>query len=360
MKALRVFATVAAAVVLSTGAANAAVHAGDKLAISVYNHPELATQAVIDAQGEVSMSLVGLVDTRGADPKQLADRIKAKLSRYMRYPAVDVVVLSQSQTVRVAGGPGGMLQYNPGETLGSALTQLQVKCACVLKDGPADLQHIKIVRDDQTLGPFDAVALASGGETGPDVLPGDTISLPNKPIAVIVRGEVKSPGTAYLAADQPLSQAIAQVGGVTANASSAQMLLQRSGEITQVAEGSPEFAASAHNGDTITVPSAEHIQVVGQVGSPGEITLKQDFTLLSALYLAGGPTKWGDIRKVEVLHRGTKHTYNVAALQHGNLSQNPGIEDGDVVYVPEGHAIDWRSLFQDITFARWFTPNGRL
>ena len=360
MKALRVLATVAAALLLSAGAARADVHAGDKLAISVYNHPELATQDVIDAQGNISMSLVGQVDTRGADPKELADRIKTKLSRYMRYPAVDVVVLAQSQTLRVAGGPGGMLQYDPGETLGSALTQLQVKCACVLKDGPADLQHIKILRDDQTLGPFDAVALAASGQSGPDIEPGDTISLPNKPIAVTVRGEVKSPGTAYLAADEPLSQAIAQAGGMTTNASYSQMLLQRDGQVTQVAEGSPEFAAVAHNGDTITVPSDEHVQVVGQVTAPGEITLKQDFTLLSALYLAGGPTKWGDIRKVEVLHRGTKHTYNISALQHGNLSQNPGIEDGDIVYVPEGHAIDWRGLFQDLTFARWFTPNGRL
>jgi protein involved in polysaccharide export with SLBB domain len=76
MKALRVLASMATIFALSAAAASAAVHSGDKIAVSVYNHPELATQAVVDAKGEISMSLVGQVDTRGADTEQLAQRIK--------------------------------------------------------------------------------------------------------------------------------------------------------------------------------------------------------------------------------------------------------------------------------------------
>jgi protein involved in polysaccharide export with SLBB domain len=353
MKTLRISATIAVLFGLLSAGASASVHSGDKIAISVFNHPELATQAIVDSRGDISMSLIGDVDTRGADAQQLATRIKTKLARYMRYPAVDVVVLSQAQSIAVAGGPGGMLQYNPGETLGSALTQLQTRCACVLKDGPADLQHIKIVRDGQSLGPFDAQALAVAGQTGPSIQPGDTISLENKPLAVTVRGEVKSPGVAYLGPGDSLGQALAQVGGPTANASDSQLLLQRGGTVTQVSVGSPEFAAAAQNGDVLTIPSVEHVQVLGLIGQPGEVTLKQDFTLMSALYMAGGPTKWADLRKVEVLHRGVKHVYNVTALTHGNLSQNPGLEDGDVVFVPEGHAIDYRGLFQDLTLTRF-------
>ena len=33
---------------------------------------------------------------------------------------------------------------------------------------------------------------------------------------------------------------------------------------------------------------------------------------------------------------------------HGDTSQNPQLKDGDVVFVPEGHKVDSKSIFQSI------------
>jgi len=81
------------------------------------------------------------------------------------------------------------------------------------------------------------------------------------------------------------------------------------------------------------------------VVKPGDVQLKNDTTLLSALYGADGIQKWADLKRVQVMHRGAHTTYDVTALTHGNVSQNPTLADGDTVFVPEGHKIDWTPVF---------------
>ncbi|MGH8164997.1 MAG: SLBB domain-containing protein, partial [Rhodanobacteraceae bacterium] len=233
-------------------------------------------------------------------------------------------------------------------------------CKCMLKDTAGNEQQIKIIRDGRSLGPFNADALAASGQAGPTLQPGDQLAFANKPVAVTVKGEIKSPGVAYLGTDEPLSQAIAQLGGVTANASNAQIILNRDGALTEISDGSPEFSQPAHAGDILTIPSVEHVQVIGAVATQGDVTLKNDFTLLSALYYAGGPNRWADLSKIMVRHRGVTQTYNMTHLEHGNLTENPALQDGDVVFVPEGYKIDWRGFFQTITLGRFLFPNGRL
>jgi protein involved in polysaccharide export with SLBB domain len=147
---------------------------------------------------------------------------------------------------------------------------------------------------------------------------------------------------------------------MTQNASYAQILLNRHGTLTQISEGSPEFSQPAQPGDVLTIPSQEHVQVMGAVNSQGEVTLKEDFTLISAIYYAGGPTKWADLGAVMVRHRGTLHKYNMGNMEHGAQTANPALEDGDVVFVPEGHKIDWRGFFQGILWLRWLAPNPNI
>lgn len=353
---MKLWSTAGIAAVLSlccAGGASAALHAGDKVAISVYNHPELATQALVDSRGDVSMNLIGAVSAAGADEKTLAARIQDHLKAYMSYPAVDVVLLSQDQTIFVKGAPGGTLTYRPGDTLSSAVSDIQKQCTCLLSQTAADLQDARILRDGKVLGPFDLNA-SQGGDT--QVQPGDTIAFENKPIAITVRGSVKSPGTAYLGTNEPLSNAIAQAGGFDTAAAYGMIVLDRDGQRLQIAQGSPEFNEPAHAGDSLLVPSVEHIQVIGAVNQGGDVSLKQDFTLLSALYYAGGPNKWANLRDVVVMHRGVKTSFDITRMEHGDLSSNPALEDGDVVYVPEGHKIDWRGFFQNLLLTRFLFP----
>lgn len=360
MQFLRFALAVTVLVFATAAGALAALHPGDTVRIVVYNHPELATQAIVDASGRISLPLAGDVPAVGATEKELAMRIQDRLAPYMRYPAVDVTLISQSLDMDVIGGPGGILQYRPGETLMSGLEEIEKDCTCSLSLSRGDTSRVKIVRDGYAIGTYDTDAMKTSGDSGPALQPGDRITFADRPISIAVKGAVKAPGTAYLSSNQPLSAAIAQLGGFTDSASYGQILLSRGGQTTDIGSGSPEFSAPAQPGDSLVIPSEEHVQVIGAVNGGGEVVLKQDFTLTGAIYTAGGPNKWADLGSVMVRHNGVTRSYDMANMEHGSSKINPAVEDGDVVFVPEGHKIDWRGFFSDMFWARYLLPGGRL
>jgi protein involved in polysaccharide export with SLBB domain len=347
----------------------AAVHSGDTLYVMVYDHPELTGPVTVDGSGHISLPLAGSIDVRGLETDQIAARVQKKLGDFLLKPAVDVQLRTQQASIYVSGGPGGTLKYEPGETLIGALGDLTPRFSSAPPaEGPApgvkslsdfararvDLRHVGVVRDGESIGTFDALALSSAGKPGPDLLPGDTLTLADKPIAVHVVGAVREPGVAYLSEDQPLSDALAEAGGPTLAAASSHIEVRRGATSQLVSSGDPIFNQPAQNDDTITVPSAPRINVAGLVDKPGPITLKNDFSLLSALYEAGGPTQWANLGNVQVMRSGATTNYDVTKLIHGDTTQNPQLRDGDLVFVPEGHKISQNavgSIFQGILSA---------
>jgi protein involved in polysaccharide export with SLBB domain len=345
----------AAAAVFAVGApALAAVHSGDTLLVTVYEHPELSGPVTVDASGRISLPLAGPVDVRGLETAQIAARLQSRLAEYIRKPAVDVLVKDQQASLYVSGGPGGTLKYEPGETLIGALGDLAprfgappqkdpststVKSLADLERSRVDLRNVGVVRDGALLGTYDALALSSAGKSGPELQPGDTLTLVDKPIAVHVIGDVTQPGIAYLSPDQPLGDALAAAGGLAPSAATAHIELRRDGAVQMLALGDPAFNQPAKNGDTVTIPAAPRVDVAGLVDKPGAVALKTDFSLLSALYQAGGPTQYANLSLVQVMRGGTTTVYDVTKLVHGDTTQNPQLKDGDMVFVPEGHKI---------------------
>lgn len=346
-------------------AASAAVHSGDILLVTVYDHPELTGPVSVDTTQHVSMPLAGSVNVAGLDSRQIAVRIREHLKKYIQAPAVDVVSKAQTATIFVSGGPGGTLKYEPGETLIAALGQLSPRATnSSSSDGTMgasdlselgrsrlDLTKVRVYRDGALSGSYDAIALSAGGLPGPTLQPGDEISLMNKPNAVRVKGQVARPGVAYLAPGEPLADAIAQVGGALPVASTWHIELDRGGTSEQLSLGDKTFDGSSRDGDTLLVPLAPRVNVVGLVEKPGSTILKNDISLLSALYEAGGPTKYADLSDVQVLSSGKKERFDVTKLIHGDVSQNPTLHDGDLIFVHEGHKIMLSSVFQAILSA---------
>jgi polysaccharide export outer membrane protein len=342
--------------------AGAAVHAGDQLFVTVYDHPELSGPVLVDTTERVSLPLAGVVDVRGLGTQQIAERIGQSLAVYIRKPAVNVQLKTQQFMIFIAGGPGGTLKYEAGETLVAALGDLAPRVAEIPgKDGALgagdlselersrlDMRRVGIVRDDRPLGTFDVTALLATGKSGPVLQPGDTLAFVNKPNAVRVIGDVARPGLALLADDEPLSDALAQVGGPLPSAATANIVLKRNDQTQLLALGDATFNEPGHGGDSITVPAAPRVNIVGLVDKPGAVILRTDRSLLSALYEAGGPTKWADLTQVQVMQDGTKRAYDITRLVHGDVTQNPKLEDGDVVFVPEGHKIDFSEVFSNI------------
>lgn len=365
MRSSAVTAVIFSSLLCASAAVATTLHPGDHVSINVYNHPELgATSAPLDSTGHVSVPVAGLVDGKNVSPARLAARISERLAPYVRKPAVDVQLVAQGQNIFVAGGPGGVLTYSPGETLAGALSQIQQGgvanqnpadpsqvASRQLQYGSVDLHHVVIERDGRDLPVIDAAGLTAGGNAGPALQPDDTIKLAQKPIAVAVRGEVKQPGVAHLDADEPLSNALLQVGGTNDPTASVQFVLTRGTTQSVVTTSSPAYKEPAQSGDTIYIPHGQRIGVVGQVEKPGSVLLQGDGSLLSALYYAGGPTKYGDIKHVGVIHQGVQQTYDVTKLTHGAPDANPQLADGDTVFVPEGHKIDFSLFFQGLVAA---------
>jgi protein involved in polysaccharide export with SLBB domain len=346
-------------------AAESVVHAGDQLTVAVFNHPELTATVTVDSRGHISLPLIGDVDVTQRTPDEVAVLVHDALTRYIRKPGVTVHVAAENTSLFVTGGGEGVLKYASGETLASAVADFQSEMQAEtgkpsplgdLEHSRVDLTRVGILRDGQTLGPFNIVQLWAQGAAGPSLVPGDTIQLPDKPIGVDVVGAVDQPGLTYLTTSQPLTEAITQDGGLTPDAASGGLVLERGGVKRVLALADPVFLQPAQSGDVVTIPQAPRVSVVGQVSSPGQQVLKSNFTLLNALYVAGGPTKWANLKNVQVVHAGSTEHYDVTALTHGDVTQNPTLSDGDLVMVPEGHRVDYSMLFNGLISARWLFP----
>jgi protein involved in polysaccharide export with SLBB domain len=334
----------------------AAIHAGDKLGVYVYNHPDISTQVTVDSLGRISLPLAGLINVNGCNARKAEGRVEDALRRYIRYPAVDVQVLAEGRSVFVSGGPGGIVAIEPGETLSAALASVPRVDGMDIQHSRVDLTKVSVERDDRLIGTYDARALLAAGDSGPILSPGDTIVFVNKPVSVQVQGDVRDPGTAFLSSDEPLSDAIAQLGGLLPDAADAQFQLIRSGERSTVALGDAVLSEPSRNGDVLIVPTAPRIEVAGMVAKTGEVELRTDFTLLSALYEAGGPTDHADIRNIEVMRDGHAVSYNITAISHGDFSQNPTLQGGDVVFVPRSRTFDLSGLIGGLfssIYAAW-------
>lgn len=361
------------------GPADAApiIHPGDTIGVDVLNYAALIDDSrhdngpgrldalnpgnvVVAADGSISIPVAGTIKVAGEDTQQIARLIERRLSLYVREPAVTVRLLQQSQLIFLTGATVGTLPFLPGETLSSALGQLREqfekdvagalspseKNGGTLSRSAIDLRKIVVERDNRSGDPIDGEQLLRSGLPGPALAPGDTLLFASKPVRVDVRGQVAAPGPIYLYETDTLEQALLEAGGPLSSASTADASLLRDGTEVPLPLGSAALRQPPHNGDTIIVRAAPHVTVLGQVPNPGEFTLRNGSTLLSALYVAGGPTKWANVHDIEVVHNGARQSFDLSGLQHGDLSTNVPLTDGDVVYVPEGHRIDAAVFFQ--------------
>ena len=86
------------------------INSGDNIAISVYNHPDLAVKTTVTPDGHVGMVFIGQVKVAGLTLEQATQLIERKLSKYIRNPKVGISPYEiRSETVTIAGAVA-----NPG------------------------------------------------------------------------------------------------------------------------------------------------------------------------------------------------------------------------------------------------------
>ena len=134
---------------------------------------------------------------------------------------------------------------------------------------------------------------------------------------VFVTGEVRSPNKYSLQANSTLMDALTLAGSVTANAGNwVQITHARQGGEALGPSASAEYdvrvnlrdiqTGKAQNiqvrdGDTIFVPKAERVWVVGQVRNPQGVVHEEGMTVFEAIAAAGGITEKGSNSRIEII-----------------------------------------------------------
>ena len=142
---------------------------------------------------------------------------------------------------------------------------------------------------------------------------------------VFVMGEVREPGSLQFTGSMTLIEALARVGSTTENAGT-QVVIKRARvqgaepqdgskpgvnpesetirvDLQSLQSGSLTENVVLRPGDTVFVPRAETVFVLGHVRAPGEYVIRPKMTVRQVLALAGGMTERGSTRRMQLIRQ---------------------------------------------------------
>lgn len=158
--------------------------------------------------------------------------------------------------------------------------------------------------------------------------PNDTVSIPEDKKFIHVIGEVKHADSFPYEKGITLLNAINYAGGATQKGSPENAIIKRlsNGRTIEMKGGVDTILQP---GDTVFVPEARSIEVVGEVKSPGSIPYESGMTLLKAIDLAGGATL-----------KGSPENAVIKRLQNGRgvemkADLYTSVQPDDTIFVPE-------------------------
>jgi len=106
---------------------------------------------------------------------------------------------------------------------------------------------------------------------------------------------------------------------------------------------------------SLKTPRLQRIYVMGGVVKPGVYDLKPGWRVLEVLTAAGGVvSKEGKMNAVVLVRKidgkEQRQTCNIERfLKKADISQNPTVQPGDVVFVPTKNRIDWSQILQVVS-----------
>jgi polysaccharide biosynthesis/export protein len=169
-----------------------------------------------------------------------------------------------------------------------------------------------------------------------------------EPTLVAVLGEVNSPGRLQMLAPHSLLDVISFAGGETQMAGAGvEVRHDDHGQIVSTmyhyerdSNGDSIADVTVHDGDTVIVPRAGIVYVLGQVTRPGGYLMQEDGKLdaAQAISMAMGTTLIASTKHILIIRRKPDGTYvqfevNYNDIVHGNATP-PQLQPQDIVYVP--------------------------
>lgn len=164
---------------------------------------------------------------------------------------------------------------------------------------------------------------------------------------ITITGEVKNPGVYPALGVRMLNDVVTAAGGITVTASSQILITHRNDpQNTVTVEYNPTALkpvipqVQILPGDSILVPRAGIVYVVGDVGKPGGYVLdgRNTLTVEEVMGLAGGGGHAAKLRKAELVRTlpdGRKEMIDIAVNQiFTGKSPDVALKDQDILYVP--------------------------
>ena len=191
---------------------------GDVIRITVYQNPDLSTEARISENGQINFPLIGTVTVGGLSIAQAQALIEKRLrdGGFVLKPQVTIqTVQIKSSQISILGQVGKPGRY-PIEIVGSRVSEMIAAAGGVLPAG-ADVVTLVGSRDGKPVKiDIDLPLVLQQGRADLDVPVenGDIIYVDRAP-TFYMYGEVQRPGQLRLERGMTLMQALAQAGGLT-------------------------------------------------------------------------------------------------------------------------------------------------
>jgi polysaccharide export outer membrane protein len=221
--------------------------AGDAVRVTVFQQPDLTTEARISEKGTISMPLVGEVKVGGLTQNEASGAIASeyKKGKYLKNPQVSVALTTvRSSQVSVLG-----LVARPGRY--------------ALDDTSANLADVVAAAGGIAQGGSEKVTVIRGGKSERvDLLAknfrlqnGDTVNVDRAPVFYIY-GEVARSGAYRLEPGMTVMQAIAAGGGITPRGSDRRLKMRRNAPDGKVVENDAQLQDTVKADDVIFVKEA--------------------------------------------------------------------------------------------------------
>jgi len=317
----------------------------------------------------VALALLGEVKAAGRTTTQFAADLTRLYGTYLKQPSISVTVREfRVERVYILGQVSrpGEYQLRPGIGI------MELLANAGGPTGRADLAKVVVIRgrtEAQQLNLLEAFAT----NRNPDVklLAGDVLFVPETDKRIVVLGQVNRPGAYELLEGQRVSNLIAAAGGLTVRAAPQKAFIVRGPQqipvdLEKVLAGNLEANVTLGSGDMLVVPESQNrIAVLGAVNNPGTFALTDGLKVVEAVALAGGPTARGRLSQIIIVRVEGGQTKRIPvnlerALSGQDTNQNPVLQSGDIVFVPDrltiGQAGEWLNLFNlvRILFGAWF------
>lgn len=229
---------------------------GDIVRVTVFQNPDLTTEALVTAAGSISFPLLGSVRIGGLTSSEAEQRIAEALrsGNFVKQPQVSLLVTQvRANLVSVLGQVGRPGRY-PIEMADLRLSELLATAGGVNPTG-ADVVIVTGTRDNQ---PFrtevDIAKLFGNAQRTDDLLlqNGDVVYVDRSP-SVYIYGEVQRPGVMRLERSMTVLQALATGGGLTQRGTERGMRLHRRGADGKIGITQPSMDETLRDGDVIYV-----------------------------------------------------------------------------------------------------------